>query len=198
MAIRERLIAGDNSVLEHIPFAVREVILAALDTKDMPAALSNISAAIISHLRLNPPSQTLSVHDAGDGLYNRLFSASMEASDISSLIDLTETKNYTKARIRRVVLYAFFGVTSSDVLSLPCYTQVLAMNEVGMLLLKKTRKTKKDGFSILTKPSSTDGLDSIQLSQKLLADKADSVYELTKPCPKSGRAHLRLTPFIKK
>ncbi len=198
MAIREKLSVGDDSALTYIPEAARAVIQSSVASGDIPCSLDRLSAAIISHLRLNPPSPSVMIHDAGDGLYNRLHSASLEANDISSLIDLTETKNYTRARIRRVVLYAFFGVTSSDALSLPCYTQVLAMNEVGMLLLKKTRKMKKDGFFILTKPSSTDQLNGIQLSQKLMADKADSVFELTKPRPKSGRAPLRLTPFIKK
>ena len=91
---------------------------------------------------------------------------------------------------------AFFGVTSSDVKQPPKYTQVLAMDTAGMLLLKNAKPA--DGFFILTKPSDTDGFSELALKQKQLSDTADSIYELAKPIPKSGKSALRFTPYIKK
>lgn len=90
----------------------------------------------------------------------------------------------------------FFGVTSSDVRTLPLYTQVLAMDSIGMLLLKKARKLSE--IPILTKPSAISELSDAARRQKLLSDKADSVYELSKPEPKSAKGVYTYVPFIKK
>ena len=163
---------------------------------DMPASIERISSAIISYFRLNPPHSDLEYHDAGDGLYNRLYNSSLEASTISSLFELTETKSYTNARLKRVMWSVFFGVTSSDVRTLPLYTQVLAMDSIGMLLLKKARKLSE--IPILTKPSAISELSDAARRQKLLSDKADSVYELSKPEPKSAKGVYTYVPFIKK
>ena len=94
------------------------------------------------------------------------------------------------------MLNVFFGVTSSDVKALPAYSQVLAMNKVGALLLKN--RTKSDDFKILTKPSSTNELSDAMMRQKRLSDAADFIFELTKPIPKSAGNVLRFTPYIKK
>ena len=191
-----RSVIDDESALNFVPDNTRDVVRSAIENGDAPAKTDNLSAPIISFFRLNPTSPKADVLDAGDGLYNRIRNASFDANDISSLIELSAAKNYTKARIRRAILNSFFGVTSSDAGNLPKYTQVLAMNKVGMQLLKKTRESSE--FRILTKPSAFDSFPDEIISQKLLSDRADSIYELAKPLPKSGRSSLRLTPFVKK
>jgi hypothetical protein len=138
----------------------------------------------------------MNFHDAGDGLYNRLYNASFKANDVSSLLAFTETKKFTKARIRRAVLNSFFGVTSSDLKVLPLYTQVLAMDSIGMMLLKNAKKSSD--FTLLTKPSDFSHFEGQKLKQKELADKADSIFELSKPTPKFGNSALTFTPYIEK
>ena len=160
------------------------------------ASISKISSAFISYLRLNPPSQNEEIHDAKDGLYNRLYNESFKANDISTLLLRTETKNYTRARIRRALLNVFFGVTSSEIKTLPLYTQILAMDTIGMQILKKTRKSRE--IQILTKPSDFKNFNEVELRQKALSDRADSIFELTKPIPKDGASSLTFTPFVKK
>lgn len=196
MAIRTLARKNDASYLDYLPDACRDVIASAEAAGELPADGGRISTAVISKFRLNPSSDSCDYHDAGDGLYNRLRSASFETNDISSLLELSETKNYTKARIRRAMWNIFFGVTSSDVKTPPLYTQVLAMDKIGMLLLKNARKC--DVFRILTKPSDFKDFTDEQKRQKNLSDSADSVFELTKPTPKSGKSALRFTPYIKK
>ena len=70
------------------------------------------------------------------------------------------------------------------------------MDNIGMRLLKSVRK--RDDFEILTKPSAYDHFDDVQRFQKIRSDAADSIFELTKPVPKSGKSALRFTPYIKK
>lgn len=197
MSIRECFSKSDFKAYEYIPASSVDIYEALAESGDFPTDISKISASLISYFRLNPPiSQSEKIHDAEGGLYNRLYNASFEANDISTLLTLTETKKYTKARLRRAMLNVYFGVTSSEIRALPHYTQILAMDKVGMRLLKSVRKS--DDFEILTKPSAFLHFNDTQRAQKLLSDKADSIFELTKPIPKSGKSSLTFTPYIKK
>ena len=112
-----------------------------------------------------------------------------------TLLELSETKSHTRARLRRALLNIFFGVTSSDVKMLPRFTQVLAMDGIGMQILKRARKSE---LKILTKPSDYKHFDSAELRQKMLSDNADAIFELTKPIPKHGKSVLTFTPYVKK
>jgi len=196
MALRGAFRDDDFTAVKFLPEEAKDVILYSKDNGDLPCDISRISSAFISYLRLNPPSDNEEIHDAGDGLYNRLYNESFKANDISTLLLYTESKNYTRARIRRALLNVFFGVTSSDLKTLPMYTQILAMDTVGMQILKKTRKS--DDFQILTKPSDFKHFNVLQLRQKSLSDRADSIFDLTKPVPKSGASSLTFTPYVKK
>ena len=196
MAIRSAFESGDYSALLYLPEETRDLISEKRAEGDLPTDISKISSAFISYLRLNPPSESEEIHDAGDGLYNRLYNESFKANDISTLLLRTETKNYTRARIRRALLNVFFGVTSSEFNTLPAYTQILAMDTIGMQILKKKRKAAD--FQILTKPSDFKSFNELQLHQKSLSDKADSIFELTKPVPKDGASSLTFTPYVKK
>ncbi len=189
-----KLILGGESICEHVPKDCYNALYDAITLGDMPTDQARLNEAVLSYFRLNPkPSDELC--DLGDGLYYRLAENSLEANDIQHLLMLTKTKKYTDAKIRRALWYAFFGVTSSDKRALPRYTQLLGMDDVGKALLHSFAK----GFaiSILTKPSSVGKLDGLAIRQKTLTDRVDSIFELTKPSPKSGRSGVRITPFIK-
>ena len=194
-AIRHAINQKDISALEYTPDFARNVALDLLSTGEFPTDISRLDSAIISFFRLNL--QPISnIQDAGGGLYNSIRSASFKANDYITLLRLTETKSVTRSRLRRAILFSYFGVTSSDVLDLPRYTQILALDAAGMALLKKIRK--QSDFPILTKPSNTKGLTEEARGQKQRADRADSVYQLTKPCPPDGANALKFTPYVKK
>lgn len=194
-AIREAYAISDGSFADHVPEYCIDILKECEARGDLPCSVSNVSSAMISHLRLNSSACGEEYHDAGDGLYNRLQNLSFEVSDVTSLLERSETKNYTRARIKRAMLNIFFGVTSSDVKILPRFTQVLAMNNIGMRILKSARKSE---LKILTKPSDYGHFDSVELKQKTMSDKADSIFELAKPVPKHGKSALTFTPYVKK
>ena len=161
-----------------------------------PCEMEKLSPAVISFFRINPSDASEDIHDAKGGLYNRLKSASLEANNISALVRLSETKKFTNARIMRAIWCSFFGVTSSDVRNTPEYTQILALDGIGRACLKETRGRTK--IPILTKPSDTAALSEIGQKQKALANRADSVFHLTRPNAVSGSYSLTYTPFVKK
>ena len=194
-AIREELAENNISALNYVPGNARKIYLEAIDEGKMPSDVTLLDYSIISSFRLNSPMADADIHDAKGGLYNRLCEMSAEANSISSLTAMTETKKYTKARIRRAIWNTFFGVTSSDVRALPSYTQVLAMDSIGRLVLKRIKKTSD--FPVITKPSSYKEFGDEVIRQKELSNKADSIYGLTLKKPNSARFSLTFTPYVK-
>lgn len=194
--IRGALLSGDNSALEYVPDTTKQSVLECRKNGTFPVDNSALSTAIIASIRLNPPSTMTHIHDVGGGLYNRLYASAQEATDLGTLITLTETKKYTTARIRRAIWYSFLGVTSSDVKEAPEYTQVLGMDEVGMSMLKEIGK--QSSLPIVTKPSRDSLLLEVGKRQLGNSQRADSVFELCKPSPGKGDASLRFSPYVKK
>jgi predicted nucleotidyltransferase len=159
-----------------------------------PCSEEKLSSAILSYFRLSSSKAPCSIQDAKGGLYNRLITKSYEAHDISSLAALTETKKFTNARIRRAIWYSFFGVTSSDVKSTPAFTRVLALDKEGRAILHAARASAR--IQIVTKPS--EPLSTPQGERcKALADRADAVFQLTKPKGTGGSFAMRTSPFFK-
>lgn len=194
-AIRSLITDGDISALKYIPEGARNIYSSALSSKKMPSSEDRLSTALITNLRLNPPSFSGEIHDASGGLYNRLYKLSFKANSIQSLTSAAETKKYTKARIRRAIWNTFFGVTSSEVRTLPAFTQILAMNSVGRQVLKRIPKTAD--FHVFTKPSRSSSLPEHIIEAKARADRADSVYGLSLEDPNNGSFYLTMTPYVK-
>lgn len=195
-AIREEMLSSPSSAFDYVPESAKNIYNEAIDEGKMPADVRRLDGAVISFFRLNSPSASVDIQDAVGGLYNRLCDMSAEATSISSLTSMTETKKYTKARIRRAIWNTYFGVTSSDVRELPCFTQVLAMDDVGRSVLKRIKKVSD--FPVITKPSSYKEYDDDVIKQKELSNRADAVYGLTLNKANSGRFPLTFTPYVKK
>ena len=194
-AIRQELTAESASALDYIPESAKSIYLGAISDGKMPSDVSRLDSAVIANFRLKSPTEETEIHDAAGGLYNRLLAKSVEATSISTLTSMTETKKYTKARIRRAIFYSYFGVTSSDVKELPAFTQVLAMNAKGRSLLKSIRKMTD--FPVITKPSAYKSYGDVVIRQKELSNKADSVWQLTLKNPESGAFALKFSPYVK-
>lgn len=195
-AIRNSIEDKDVSALEFVPNITKEHILKAISDGDFPCENERVSTAVIASLRLNSSMCQDEIHDASGGLYNRLKDLSFKANTIQSLICTAETKKFTKSRIRRTLFYSLLGVTSSQFETLPAYTQLLALDSQGRAMLKTIGKQSQ--FPILTKPSDTQKLPDAAIPQKMLSDKADAIFQMTKPIPKDGNTALRFTPFVKK
>ena len=195
-AIRNSIESKDISALEFVPNITKEHILKAISDGDFPCENESLSTAVIASLRLNSSVCQDEIHDASGGLYNRLKDFSFKANNIQSLICAAESKKFTKSRIRRTLFYSLLGVTSSQFETLPAYTQLLALDSQGRAMLKTIGKQSQ--FPILTKPSDTQKLPDTAIPQKMLSDKADAIFQMTKPIPKDGNTALRFTPFVKK
>lgn len=195
-AIRKELARGNTSALDYIPNGAKDIFSNSFSEKTFPCDESALDAAVIASLRLSSSAKEAIIADSAGGLYNRLRSASMKANSIHTLVTLAQTKKFTKARIRRVMWYSLFGVTSSDIKEELHYTQLLAASLRGRTVLKEIRK--KGHIPVLTKPSDTDVLCDTGKRQKERADRADSVFQLTKPMLVEGFFSVKFTPYIEK
>ena len=194
-AIRNLLSKNSYSASDFIPDKVFNCILNEQSGGRFPCNGEALFPAIASSFALNFTNDKCDIHDVGGGLYNRLKNKSLEATSINSLVELTSTKKYTTARIKRGIWYSLLGVTSSDVRELPEYTQVLGMDKVGQALLKRIKKSSS--LSILTKPSGTP-CSALAIKQKELSDKADALSQLAKPTVSSMGSIYKRSPFVKK
>ncbi len=195
MAIRSEISKDPYKALNFIPESAKESFKNALRENLFPTIPEKLSAAVISHFRLNSDSLEKSFFDVDGGLYNRILNSSFESDDLNKLISLCETKKFTNARIRRGIWNSFFGVTSSDVKELPSYATILAFDKKGRALLKDIKEMSD--FPLITKPSASSELSESALKQKRLSDKADSIFQLAKPTYISGLYGLKAKPFVK-
>ncbi|MDR0853463.1 MAG: nucleotidyltransferase family protein [Clostridiales Family XIII bacterium] len=87
------------------------------------------------------------LYAAGEGLENRLLSASMKAKNMEELVSLTKSKRYTRTRIQRLILHALTGLTKDDVAkatSEPLYARVLGMSEKGPAIIRRSKKVQAE------------------------------------------------------
>lgn len=133
------------------------------------SSVSDISLAersFLYRLRQMTAGELAALPDCGEGLSNRLYQAIRQSTSLDEILALTKTKRYTHARLRRVLLWAFLGLTLSDRPEAPCYLRILGMNETGRGLLREMDANST--LPILTKPAHI----------RRLSDEAQRLFDL--------------------
>lgn len=122
-----------------------------------------LERAILCKLRQKNVDQLMWISDAGDGLAPRLWRAAQAAGSLDELYALARTRRFPLARIRRVVLWAFWGLTQADRPPAPEYLRVLAMTRAGAAHLAALKTSCP--LPILTK--SADHKEPLALESRL-------------------------------
>lgn len=107
--------------------------------------------AVLYQLRQMSAEELAALPDCGEGLSNRLYQAIRQGTSLDEILMLVKTKRYTHARLRRILLWAFLGLTAADRLETPPYLRVLGMNNTGRTLLRAMNE--RASLPILTKPA---------------------------------------------
>ena len=94
---------------------------------------------------------------AGEGLPQRLERAGRQCQSLDDFFTLAKTRRYAMARLRRMALWAFLGLTAADIPDEPPYLRVLGFNARGREVLKEMKQ--KARLPILTKPAHARALD---------------------------------------
>lgn len=128
--------AGDLALMTgYVPPAAMAVYAEALRQGRYPADPAALHTAILTHLRRLGPDDLADLPDLSEGIENRLYAAIRQATTLDELETQLKTKRYTMARMRRLILSAFFGLTREDAHTPVPYLRVLGCTRAGREVL---------------------------------------------------------------
>lgn len=109
--------------------------------------IRNAERAILYKLRTADKSEFAATPDLSEGIENRILAAAEQAKSLDELYALAKTKRYPHARIRRIIMNYFLGITAEE-LAIPVpYIRVTGFNGRGAELLR----TKECRLPVITK-----------------------------------------------
>ena len=144
-----------------------------------PVFASACERAILSRLRGMSPADFDALDTGREGIGQRLYNASREASSLSAILDTAKTRRYAYARLRRMVLWAYLGLTPADVPAHVPYLRVLAANETGRTLLHQMRKRAQ--LPVIAKPAAVRQLSPEAQALFRLEARGADLYALAYP-----------------
>lgn len=174
MQIR-RIVHEGGAAWDYLPEATVQTLRQALEAGSCPSSVLRLETAILAKLRTMGPEDFAGCPDVSEGLENKLYKAVRTADSLEHLYDGIKSKRYSHARIRRLVLHAFLGVTAE--LQQLHYIRVLGMTKAGEAILKGTKK----GLPLVGKTSDIKKLDAAAQRQFACEVLADDIYGLSLP-----------------
>ena len=151
-------------------------------------------SAILYQLRRLSPDELAALPDCGEGLSNRLYQAIRTETSLDGILTAVKTKRYPHARLRRVLLWAFLGMTAKDRMETPPYLRVLGMNDAGRTLLRFM--SEQASLPILTKPAHVHNLSDEAQSLFDLESRATDLYGFCLPELSPCGAEWKQNPVI--
>lgn len=156
--IRSLLRLGDiDTAKALVPVAAAPILAEEVARGMAPADLRNCERAVLYRLRLMREEDFLALPDCSEGLENRLYRAAQQARSLEEFYELAKSRRYAHARIRRLTLWAFLGMTREMRPERPLYIRVLAMNAAGQGILHDCKKSCP--VPIITKPAAAKKLE---------------------------------------
>ncbi len=76
------------------------------------SCIKSIEPAVLYRLKTITADELAKIADVSEGLENRIIEAAKQYNSLEEIYKAVKTKRYTMARIRRIVINAFLGVTS--------------------------------------------------------------------------------------
>jgi len=99
--------------------------------------------AMMAQMRRMRISDYAKLPDISEGLEHRIFSAVRDSVSVAEVADRAKTKRYTHARIRRILLAAYLGLTEELAVMPPQYIRVLAIGKRGREVLRMMKTAAK-------------------------------------------------------
>ena len=178
-----------SEALAFIPEEARPVYLAACRQGLTPFAMSAAEISILSQLRRMTAEEFAGLPDVAEGLENRIFKAASVSGSYEELLNRIKTKRFTLARIRRIIMAAWLGLSSDYTGNPPPYIRVLGFNNRGSEILAAAKKSAT--LPIVTRHSHIPDLGGEAARVYALECRAADLYGLClptrQPCGKEQR-----------
>ena len=129
-----------------------------------PVTMANAERAILARLRAMRE-EDFAPFDGGEGLYHRFYDAVQRETTIDGILAAAKSKRYAYARLRRLLLAVYLGITPEDIPQRVPYLRVLACNARGREVLRCMKTTA--AAPVLTRSADVRRLDAA--AQRLFA-----------------------------
>ena len=182
----------------YLPDNVYQIVRREMEAGRAPVVKENYESQMLAVLRRMRPEDFLLLPDCTEGLHIRLASAVEKATCLDEITALAKSKRYTAARIRRILLCAYLGLTKSYRTLPPSYLRVLAFNDKGRALLRGIKKISV--LPVITKPAHAMALTGRAGAQFALEVRVGQLYSLAYPGRRNraGGKEWRATPVYVK
>lgn len=126
--------------------------------------------AVLARLRTLTDADWAALPYGGEGLWRRLMFAARETCNLNELLEKAATKRYPRARLRRMLLCAYLGITAEAMERPAPYVRLLGFRPQGQALLRGWRKAEL--------PILHTGEPGMTSDYWTLESRADILYEL--------------------
>lgn len=174
--LRKMIIAGE-SIKNYVPDCSIYADLPVFNT----VAFNKYETAILYKMRTVTAEEIALAPDVSEGIENRIKAAAESAVTLEELYSLAKTKRYTHARIRRIVLSTFLGLTAEMAAKPVPYIRVLGFNQRGAELLREIKKSAT--LPLVTKASDVADLSPDAKEMFALECRATDIYNLLSETP---------------
>jgi predicted nucleotidyltransferase len=188
--IRE-LIRSGGDISGLVPAAAEEIYRGAEQ-----ADISRIERAILYKMRTVGAQELASAPDISEGIENRILTAAREARSLEELYTLAKTKRYSHARIRRIILNCFLGVTAELAAIDSPYIRVGGFTPRGAELLREAALSAR--LPILAKTADIAALSEEAKAVFAAECRAGDIYALCLTNAAECGAEKRFRPIIVK
>ena len=144
-----------------------------------------LDRAMVAHLRTITPEKLRLAPDISEGLENRIITAANSFSTMDEILTAVKSKRYTHARLRRIILASYLGVTAELQKQSVPYIRVLGMNENGAKILSLASKHTKT--PLIASIKEAERINSKAAEFARLEVKAGDIFSLSLQRPVGGK-----------
>ncbi len=148
--VREMVYRGEDTSLL-LPPASEAVMRREIAAGRAVTDPDRVAELILARLRQMTDGDYRDLPDGSEGLWMRLARYGRTEPTLDAVLEKTKTKRYAYARLRRMALCAYLGVSARDAEDLPLYTRVLAFNDTGRRVLRESSRLGE--IPIVTRPA---------------------------------------------
>ena len=180
-----RTLITENRLMNALPFmpsASGNLLTEAGSRNLCPAKTEKAEIALLYRLRQMSLADFAALPGVSEGLENRLFAASREASSIEEFLSLVKTRRYPLTRLKRLLMAAYLGLTAAFIPENPPYIRVLGATEAGYDVLRAA-KANGCALPLLTRKGQADTLDPAARALWEFECNATDLYGLFLPAP---------------
>ncbi len=129
-----------KEILDYIPKNASDVFLSCIKNKEYFIFDKSFEKSLLFTLKTKDVEYFKKVSECNEELSFAFFKALKTAVSVKELFSLLPTKTYTKARLRRIMLFAFLEVFDNFFNTVP-YIRILASSDEGLTIVKEATKT---------------------------------------------------------